>query len=136
MKHRDDRHSLKLKIKQRTETVRKILSIEKRVPPDPLHRTWQGFRMGDLRGSTRSALLAYGFLRGREYSAMEPRCRKGGGPDWAGVEEAVRVYGSPRRDLNLGDADRNLAIDILRERWLRWESRAQDYLWFMNLKGV
>lgn len=48
-------------------------------------------RKNDVRGEARSALLAYGFLRGRQYSQMESKTHKG--PDWKRVEALVRKYG-------------------------------------------
>lgn len=48
-------------------------------------------RTNEVRGEARSALLAYGFLRGRSYLQMEAKTHSG--PDWKRVEALVRKYG-------------------------------------------
>lgn len=56
-------------------------------------------RRSDLRTEQRSALLAYGYLRGREYKAVEtPRKKTSHGytlnaPDWKRVLELVNKFG-------------------------------------------
>lgn len=48
-------------------------------------------RKHDVRREQRSALLAYGYLRGRTYLAIEAKCHEY--PNWARVYELVRKYG-------------------------------------------
>lgn len=43
--------------------------------------------------ATRHTLLAYGFLRGRDYSVIEKYVRKNNLPNWEEVERMVRKYG-------------------------------------------
>ncbi|WP_293862443.1 hypothetical protein [uncultured Alsobacter sp.] len=66
-----------------------------------LDREWSGLhahRRFDVRCETRSAHLAYGFLRGRPYRAMEAKCWQG--PDWKRVQQLVEKFGEgDRREL-------------------------------------
>ena len=48
-------------------------------------------RLNDVRREARAALLAYGFLRGRRYNAMEAKPRER--PAWKRVEALVTKYG-------------------------------------------
>lgn len=48
-------------------------------------------RRGIVRSEARSALLAYGFLRGRPYQLMEPKSY--GPPDWNRVRQLVDKFG-------------------------------------------
>lgn len=49
------------------------------------HRTW------DVRREARSSCLAYGFLRGRAYRAIEAKCYSK--PDWKRVQSLIERYG-------------------------------------------
>lgn len=49
------------------------------------HRTW------DVRREARSSCLAYGFLRGRPYRALEEKCYSK--PDWKRVQYLIERYG-------------------------------------------
>lgn len=44
-----------------------------------------------VRREARASLLAYGFLRGRTYKAMEATCREK--PPWKRIEELVKRFG-------------------------------------------
>lgn len=51
-------------------------AVKMTTPPTPeqlrLHGSLQGHRTGDVRSEARSALIAYGFLRGRTFAQTEP----------------------------------------------------------------
>lgn len=58
-------------------------------------------RIFDVRSESRSANLAYGFLRGRPYAALEKTCRTR--PDWSRVDVLIKKYGGkslPKNSLS------------------------------------
>lgn len=56
------------------------------------HRKW------DVRREARSSCLAYGFLRGRSYKALEKTCRHS--PDWKRVESIINSFSvGDKRDV-------------------------------------
>lgn len=55
------------------------------------HRTW------DVRREARSSCLAYGFLRGRHYRALEAKCYSK--PDWKRVQYLIERYGEGDKRL-------------------------------------
>lgn len=56
----------------------------------------------DVRNESRAALLAYGFLKGTPYAAMEATCINP--PDWKRVRQLVEKYGSETPKLELLEA--------------------------------
>jgi len=50
-------------------------------------------RIREVRGETRSSLLAKGFLRGIAYKRMEDHYREGNEPDWERVENLIKRFG-------------------------------------------
>lgn len=61
------------------------------VPPHPMWASLNGHRRGVVRREARHSLLAYGFLRGRAYRAVENKCHEG--PDWSKVEDIAVRFG-------------------------------------------
>lgn len=97
---------LKIKIKSLAEEAKLIRAEEKKFkgrPEGSLGRQifWglREHRIKDVRSESRSALLAYGFLRGRSYLQMERNCELG--PDWKRVEAIVTkyAYGAAAQDV-------------------------------------
>ncbi len=66
-------------------------------------------RKRDVGGEQRHSLLAYGFLRGRPYVAMEKRCRFDNHPDFARVRKLAKRFSSQWDDAE----------------WAAWESAAE-----------
>jgi hypothetical protein len=82
---------LKIKIMSLAAETRIVRREEKRWPGasdvrNGLHR----HRIVEVRREARSACLAYGFLRGRDYKALE--ARPGTKPDWTRVERLALKY--------------------------------------------
>lgn len=103
---------LKIKIKSLAEEAKLIRAEErkfKKHAEGSIGRQifWglRGHRIKDVRSESRSALLAYGFLRGRSYLQMEPKCEIG--PDWKRVEAIVMkyAYGAAAQDVKQRFAD-------------------------------
>jgi hypothetical protein len=65
------------------------------------HAMWWSLRehrLDVVRPEARHSLLAYGFLRGRPYRAMEAKCYQE--PDWDKVHDmALRFGGGDKRDV-------------------------------------
>lgn len=95
----DRRVFLKIKIKTLAAESRFI-----RTTGDRLHGPEHGstrnalaeHRRGTVRRAARNTLLAYGFLRGRTYREMEPRCDSE--PNWTEVARMVAQYGVTMSD--------------------------------------
>src|SRR5665213_2472358 len=51
-------------------------------------------RIRDVRSETRSAFIAYGYLRGRTYAQVEPNPKTE--PNWARVGDKVAKFGTPQ----------------------------------------
>lgn len=84
---------LKVKIMSLAAEARIIRQQTRRFPGDhPARIGLYDHRTRDVRNESRSALLAYGFLRGRAYSAMEKSCHVR--PDFKRIEELVKKYGT------------------------------------------
>lgn len=54
-------------------------------------------RRGIVRHEARHAQLAYGFLRGTPYKAMEAKCHGGCAPDFKKVRASIEKYGCEMR---------------------------------------
>lgn len=80
---------LKVKLKSLTAEAQIIRFEEKRNPD------WSGslafHRRTVVRREARHTLLAYAFLKGTPYLAVEPKCHTK--PDWTKVEKMVIKYG-------------------------------------------
>lgn len=87
---------LKVKIKSlaaESSIIRREAAIRKNRfgGQDAGFKSLQEHRRFDVRNESRSASLAYGFLRGRPYKAMEAKCWTQ--PDWSRVEKLAIKYG-------------------------------------------
>lgn len=59
------------------------------------HRKW------DVRREQRSALLAYGYLRGRRYKQLEAKCFQQ--PNWDRIIELIAKYGTTTDKKAIGE---------------------------------
>lgn len=91
---------LKVKIKSLTAESRIIRQEETR-SRNELRNELRVHRVTAVRGETRCTQLAYGFLRGRSRTVIEPRA--GTEPDWDRVKAMVKKYGSLERVAALED---------------------------------
>lgn len=90
--------ALKVKIKSLAAEAQIIRLEEGRVlgrkkPDLQLYRSLREHRIRDVRGEQRSSLIAYGYIRGRAYSAVEKPSDKNP-PDWSRVRSLVEKFGS------------------------------------------
>ena len=90
---------LKVKIKSLTAEAKIIRLEEQRAnPKTDMRANLLHHRRHVVRPETRASLLAYGFLRGREYKQIEQTRRTE--PDWKRVQKMIEKYGSgDQRDL-------------------------------------
>lgn len=89
---------LKIKIVSLAAESRLIRREERRFPRGrrnhPVCEGLRAHRTYDVRNEARAALLAYGYLRGRPYGAMEAKTYTS--PDWTRVAALVSKYGPAR----------------------------------------
>lgn len=85
---------LKVKIKSLAAEARIIRMEERRARRTSLRCGLAEHRRGVVRREARIAQLAYGYLRGRPRSTVEPKTRPGNAPDWKRVAGLVSRYGS------------------------------------------
>ena len=52
----------------------------------------QQHRRNDVRRASRAALLAYAFLRGRDYFSLEAKYHDGNSPDWKEIEKNINRF--------------------------------------------
>lgn len=95
-KIKDRREQLRVKIMSLAEEARIIRKEERKfswpgVDHNPLREELYLHRIGTVRSEARSAVLAYGFIRGLTYEKMEPNPWTG--PDWSRVKTLVKKYG-------------------------------------------
>lgn len=84
---------LKIKIISLADEARRIRAEEKRHPGGSDTRNGLYLhRINDVRKEARSALLAYGFLRGRTYTQIEPKSYTE--PNWKRIATLVQKYGN------------------------------------------
>jgi len=99
---------LKIKIMSLAAEARIIRNEECKWPgPSDARQGLHRHRMIDVRRESRIANLAYGFLRGRSYRALEAKCYEE--PNWQRVAELVRKYGQP-----------GLPVDAIRKALKDW----------------
>lgn len=84
---------LKVKIKSLAAEARIIRLEERRARTRELRDGLAEHRRTTVRRQARSTQLAYGFLRGRPLSRLEPHTRKDRAPDWKSVRQMVDRYG-------------------------------------------
>lgn len=82
---------LKVKVKSLAAEARIIRREENRAASPQLKLELKEHRRGSVRNTTRQALLAYGFLRGRPYCMMEAKAAFA--PDWADLKAQVQRFG-------------------------------------------
>lgn len=88
---KDRREMLRVKVKSLAEEARMIRREELRsngVLRDELHI----HRVGIVRAESRTAGLAYGFVRGRKLEQMEPKSFTQ--PNWKRIKELCKKYGA------------------------------------------
>lgn len=94
---------LKIKIKSLAAEARIIRHEELKWPGTSDVRTsLHNHRVMDVRREARSALLAYGFIRGRTYRTIEFKAAVA--PDWKRVAELVTKYGPAKVDRGAMEA--------------------------------
>jgi len=85
---------LKIKIKSLAAEAQIIRKEERKWPGTTAERHGlHSHRVLDVRREARSALLAYGYLRGRKYLQLEPKCSEA--PNWRRIGKLVERYGEP-----------------------------------------
>jgi hypothetical protein len=87
---------LKVKIKSLAEEAR-IIRFEERKSWGQLRDQLAIHRKGVVRREARHSLLAYGYLRGRTYQAME--ASRHTEPNWDSVERLIKKYGTLKQPL-------------------------------------
>ena len=110
---------LKIKIMSLAAEARIIRNEERKWPGQSDAR--QGLhlhRVHDVREECRSANLAYGFLRGRAYKALEAKCYQE--PNWGRVAELSRKYGLTAMKTD----EVRKAVKDWRELDVRWSKAA------------
>ena len=96
------RTHLKVKIKSLAAEAKIIRSEEQKHSDKKKDGEWTGdrsslylHRIGIVRSVARHALLAYGFLRGMDYTKLERNAKVA--PDWADVRTQVKLFGIQKR---------------------------------------
>lgn len=88
---------LKIKIKSLAEEARIIRADEKKLSGSK-RESLHIHRVIDVRQEQRSALLAYGFLRGRSYLRIEAKRKEGKpGPNWVRIRDLIAKYGDTKQ---------------------------------------
>lgn len=93
IRHRE-RRLRRFKVKGEAAISRKVGQLS-----DKAKATWFGLhshRTREVRGEARSSLLAYGYLRGTPYLAMESKCHTK--PDWLNIGRMIEKYGPAKLD--------------------------------------
>jgi hypothetical protein len=99
---------LKIKIMSLAAEARIIRKEERKWPgPSDARQGLHRHRVIDVRRECRIANLAYGFLRGRSYRALEAKCYEQ--PNWQRVAELIRKCGQP-----------GLPVDAIRKALKDW----------------
>lgn len=87
----DGRYFLKVKIKSLAEEARIIRKEERNQKNHSIRSEMQSHRIIIVREESRNALLAYGFIRGREYKQMEKNAKTQ--PNWRRIKKLIQKYG-------------------------------------------
>ena len=95
---------LKIKIKSLADEARTIRKEENKLP-GPQRGSLRDHRVGVVRREARHSLLAYGYLRGVPYRAMEATTHTD--PEWKSVERMIKKYGPPNHETSLDDWRKN-----------------------------
>lgn len=82
---------------------------------NPVRLELYAHRVFVVRPESRSAGLAYGFLRGRAYEQMETKVHNKAYPDWKRIEALVQKYGE-------GDPRERM------QRFSEWKDKALEHL--------
>jgi hypothetical protein len=82
---------LRVKVKSLAEEARIIRREEHKIPWGMLRRELRDHRVVEVRSESRSAGLAYGFIKGRSLSEMEKYAVTS--PDWIRIKKLVEKYG-------------------------------------------
>lgn len=89
---------LKVKVKSLAAEARIIRLEERRAGHGDLRDRLAVHRRWSVRFEARHSLLAYGYLRGISYVAMERTTRDDNAPDWNHVEQMVKRFGPPKHN--------------------------------------
>ena len=104
---------LKIKIMSLAAEARIIRAEEKKWPGEHAARNGlRRHRIHEVRPEARHALLAYGFLRGRDYRALEAKAACA--PDWDRVQRLAEKFGAAAKADQPGIA----------QRFARWKDAA------------
>jgi hypothetical protein len=110
--------------KQENKAKRQTLWLRAHKKPETeiskVYSTWMDLkqhRRWDVRNEARSALLAYGFLRGTPYLKMEAKCHEI--PDIARVKKLVNSFGGSmfRQFDNMKTTEKTAEINNLVKQW-------------------
>lgn len=91
---------LKVKVKSLAAEARIIRLEERRAGHGDLRNRLAVHRRWHVRFEARHSLLAYGYLRGIPYVAMERTTREDNSPDWDHVEQMVKRFGPPKHNTS------------------------------------
>lgn len=100
---RDRRAMLRVKVNSLAAEARIIRREERRTRNLNLREELYRHRTRDVRSHARSASLALGFVRGRQYHEMEPTATSE--PDWPEIKRLLAKYG-PAGHVLVVDAER------------------------------
>jgi uncharacterized protein (UPF0548 family) len=94
--------------------------------PHPMFFALRQHRLLEVRRECRSAIIAYGYLRGRAYKQIEAFCYER--PDWNRVAELVFKYGKGNWNTATSSKDQfKLLVEILKSwREERLEAQAAE----------
>jgi hypothetical protein len=104
---------LKMKIMSLAAEARIIRTEEKKWPGE--HAVRNGLhqhRIRDVRSEARHALLAYGFLRGRDYRRLERKAARA--PDWERVQKLAEKFGAASKT----------DLPVVAQRFAQWRDAA------------
>lgn len=116
----DRRVCLKIKIKSLAAEARIIKSTR---APKALRDELANHRRLVVRPAARTALLAYGFLRGRAYRQLEPTCERS--PSWEEFRKLVDRYGTRRTD-EMSENEHRAALAEQRDAAEKWIASAEQ----------
>lgn len=138
----DKKICLKVKIKSLAAEAKIIRELESKTKTPWLLKE---HRVGIVRSEQRHTLLAYGFLRGRPYAAMEAKLTNTPAPDFNKIKKLVDKYGfwyisweldaKPKYDPTIHKSSYDFEQQLRKEakesqesRWTEWLEAAQLHL--------